>query len=535
MLCTGARSEREGVLEAVIEEAIVRKARSVLRSRRLEFASAIKNSERYRKRTGLVPGTPSANNPDWWSFHPHFDPVYCIRHARFLSKVIWRKLQSSMYRPVPAIQFDIPKPDGSSRKIMAFTIPDSALANVVHRQATKRNLSLFSRFSYAYRPDQNIFDAILNLDRSLEGPKSYIIQYDFSKYFDTIDHSYLRNVLFERQTFLLPSAERHAIDAFLNHEYCHVTSYRNGIFDEREQGVPQGSSLSLFLSNAAAHELDVALEKLSGTFVRFADDVVAVAHSYSDSLAISAAFRAHCKSAGLKINFNKSPGILLFGGTPEREKRTFVVDNDDGDKLKTISNIDYLGHSITPVGVTIPDKSVKKIKARISSLIYKHLFLHRRGASGAFNPDRVGVGFGDWDLVTCINEIRKYIYGGLREAHVANFLADDAKPPFMRGLMGFLPLITDPEQLIALDGWLLNVMRRAQRERVRVLHNHFGTVTSRLTGNDLITGGWYNYPLINNDASLPSFVRAWRVARKYYKRYGLSGIEPPRYYSLANY
>ncbi|MBY0581868.1 MAG: hypothetical protein K2P68_02980 [Sphingomonas sp.] len=522
-------------MQELIEEAIVRKARSVLRNRRIARASAFKNADRYRKRTGLVPGIPSEADPAWWSYHPHFDPAYCVRHARFLSRTIWRKLQDNLYHPVPAIQFDLPKPDGSSRKVMAFAIPDSALANVIHRKATKRNLNLFSRLSYAYRPDQNVFDAILNLSRSLDAPKSYVIQYDFSKYFDTIDHSYIRKVLFERQSFLLPEAERNAINAFLEHEYAHIKTYNDNVFDVRQEGVPQGSSLSLFLSNAAAHELDLALEKLNGTFVRFADDVVAVAHSFSDALAISGAFRTHCKSAGLGINYNKSPGILLFGGTPERERRTFVIDTDDGDQLTTISNIDYLGHSITTDGVEIPVKSIKRIKARISSMIHKHLFLYRRGTGGAFNPTRVGPGFGDWDLVTCINEIRKYMYGGLRESHIAGFLNDDAKPPFMRGLMGFLPLITNPQQLMALDGWLLSVIRRAQRERVRVLASSFGVPTPRLSKDQVITGGWYDYPLITNDASLPSFVRAWRASRKYYRRYGLAGIEPPRYYSLTDY
>ncbi|RYF48669.1 MAG: hypothetical protein EOO38_09615, partial [Cytophagaceae bacterium] len=217
-------------MQELIEEAIIRKARSVLRNRRIERASAFKNADRYRKRTGLVPGIPSEADPAWWGYHPHFDPAYCIRHARFLSRTIWRKLQDNLYHPVPAIQFDLPKPDGSSRKIMAFAIPDSALANVIHRKATKRNLSLFSRLSYAYRPDQNVFDAILNLSRSLDASKSYIVQYDFSRYFDTIDHSYIRKILFERQLFLLPEAERNAISAFLEHEYAHITTYNNNVF-----------------------------------------------------------------------------------------------------------------------------------------------------------------------------------------------------------------------------------------------------------------------------------------------------------------
>ena len=522
-------------MQELIEEAIVRKARSVLRNRRIERATAFKNADRYRKRTGLAPGAPSEADPMWWSFHPHFDPAYCLRHARYLSRTIWRKLQDNLYHPIPAIQFDVPKPDGSARKVMAFAIPDSALANVIHRKATKRNLNLFSRLSYGYRPDQNVFDAILNLSRSLDASKSYAVQYDFSKYFDTINHSYLKQILFERQLFLLPEAERNAINAFLQHKYDHVTTYTNNVFDVRQEGVPQGSSLSLFLSNAAAHELDLALEKLNGTFVRFADDVVAIAHTYSDALAISGAFRNHCKSVGLRINYEKSPGILLFGGTPEREKRTFVIDTDDGDHVTTISGIDYLGHSVTTEGVRIPAKALKRIKRRISSLIHKHLFLHRRGPTGALNAARVGAGFGDWDLVTCVNEVRKYIYGGLREAHISGFLNDHSKPPYMRGLMGFFPLITNSNQLIELDGWLLSVFRRAQRERVRVLAANFGVATPRLTKQEILGGTWYNYPLIANDASLPSFVRAWRAARKYYRRYGLAGIEAPRYYSLTDY
>jgi retron-type reverse transcriptase len=521
-------------VQEIIEQAIVRKARAVLRKQRIDKASAHKYAQRYLKRTGAAPGTPSVNDPTWWANHPHFNPRYCISHAKYLSRTIWRKLQEGTYEPVPAIQFDIPKPDGSTRQIMAFTIPDSALANVIHKNATKRNINLFSSYSFAYRPDKNVFDAILNLKRSLEGSKSYIIQYDFSKYFDSIDHAYLLKIASNKEVFILSDAERVAISAFLRHTYSNVTQYQFGIFDERISGVPQGSSLSLFLSNAAAHELDMSLERQNGIFVRFADDVVAVTHSYKDALAVAARFRAHCKSAGLSINYKKSPGIMLFGGSPEREKRQFTLDTDDGAKLKTIKEIDYLGHRISATGIGLPPKSIKRIKRRIASIIYKHLFLHRRGAGGLFNPTRVGTGFFDWDLVTCINEIRSYIYGGMREAQIVAFLENDVKPPFIRGLMGFFPLTTDVQQLKDLDGWLLNVFSRAQRERNHVT-TAFGHPTRTLIKAEIISGSWYNYPGIANDMTLPSFVRSWRASRKYYLRYGLSNIQAPSYYSIVSY
>jgi RNA-directed DNA polymerase len=521
-------------LREALEKEIVRKSKSILRQQKLNHAGLKKNAERYKKRTGLAPGNPNFSDPDWWSFHPHFDPKYCISHAKYLSTVIWKKLKDRLYSPVPAIQFDIPKPDGSTRPIMAFAIPDSALANIIHKNATARNGNLFSSNSFAYRNDKNVFDAILHVMRSLDRPKSYIIQYDFSKYFDSIDQAYIEKIIGDKSLFLLSHAERAAMSAFLKHEYESVKTYQNNVFSERNRGVPQGSSLSLFLSNIASHQLDLALENQNGTFVRFADDVVAITQSYTDALAVADQFRIHCQRAGLKINYEKSPGIMLFGGTPDREKRDFTIDRDDVSHLETIDHIDFLGHRVHVDGVSLPEKSRKRIKAKISSIVHKHLFLHRRGANGAFDASRIGVGFSDWDLVTCINEIRKYIYGGLRESHLTDFLDNDEKLPFIRGLMAFFPLHSLAGELKSLDGWLANTLLRAQAERVKVLANH-GHVISRLSAKQMLDGSWYNYPLIKNDATMPSFVRAWRAARKYYFRYGLEGIRPPSYYSLLTY
>jgi RNA-directed DNA polymerase len=521
-------------LKEALEKEIIRKSKSILRQQKLNQAGLRKNAERYQKRTGLLPGPPDFSDPDWWSYHPHFNPKYCIAHAKYLSKVIWRKLKDQRYAPIPAIQFDIPKPYGSARQIMAFAIPDSALANIVHKNATARNANLFSSNSFAYRSDKNVFDAILHVIRSLNRPKSYVIQYDFSKYFDSIDQGYIEKIIGDKSLFLLSYAERSAMAAFLKHEFEGVKTYKNNVFSERDKGVPQGSSLSLFLSNIASHQLDLALENQNGTFVRFADDVVAITHSYTDALAVAEQFRIHCQRAGLTINYEKSPGIMLFGGTPDRERRDFTIDRDDGSALEIIEYIDFLGHRVHVNGVSLPEKSRKRIKAKISSIIHKHLFLHRRGAGGAFNSARIGVGFLDWDLVTCINEIRKYIYGGLRETHISDFLDNDEKLPFIRGLMAFFPLHSLADELKSLDGWLSSALLRAQAERVKVLAAHGHTI-SRLSSKELLEGSWYNYPLIINDASTPSFVRAWRAARKYYFRYGLDGIRPPSYYSLLTY
>lgn len=521
-------------MQEQLEEAIIRKARAILRDQRIASSTKKKNAGRYTKRTGLEAGSPIIIDPRWWAYHPHFNPAYCIKHARYISRTVWKKLQEGKYKPTPALQFDIPKPDGSSREIMAFSIPDAALANVMHRSITARNINLFSSHSYAYRPDKNVFDALLHIKRSLTHPKSYVVQYDFRKYFDSIDHGYLRKIIGNKELFLLTSAERTAIEAFLVHEYAHVNTYTKKEFLHRTVGVPQGCSLSLFLSNAAAHELDLALERQNGTFARFADDVVAVAYSYTDAKNIAFQFRTHCKLAGLKINYEKSPGILLYDNGIDRDHRSFFVDQDDGAELEIIESFSYLGHNIHANGISLSDRAKQRIKRRISEVIYKHLLLHRRTASSAINKERVGNGFYDWDLVTCVNEIRRYLYGGLHESQIDDFLNNSNKLPFVRGLLAFYPLITDPSLLIELDGWLKNALWRGIRERNRVLALH-GITQPKITLAQLVDGTWYNYKEINNDTRLPSFVRGWRAARKYYLRYGLKSIDAPSYYSLISH
>lgn len=521
-------------MQELIEKALIRKARSALRRHQAGIATSRKYASKYSKRTGLAPGAPRIIDPSAWGLHPHFDPKYCIKHARFLSRTIWRKIQSGDYAPVPAVQYEIEKPGGGVRVIMAFAIPDAAVANVVHRASTRRNINILSSNSFAYRPDKSVFDAIINLRRSVTGSKVYIVQYDFSKFFDTIDQDYISRIISDRRNFLLSDAERVVAHAFLRHRFARVADYPSGQYETRSAGVPQGSSMSLFLSNATGHALDLSLERMNGSFVRFADDVVAVTQTYTDALRVAEEFRAHCAAAGLRINREKSPGIRLLGGSSELEKRTMVIDNDDIADLKTIDYIDYLGHRLRHDRVELPEKSINRIKRRISSIIHKHLFLYTRGAHSVMAADRVGPAYFDWDFVTCLNEIRKYIYGGLGERQIQQFLHNNQKPPGIRGLMGFMPLLTNRRQLEQLDGWLLNILARAQRERTRVAASH-GYALPRLTRAQIIDGSWYTFGAIAQDSAAPSFVRAWRAARKFYFRYGLVGIEPPAYYSMIDY
>ncbi|MGN6516973.1 MAG: hypothetical protein ACTHLR_14160 [Rhizomicrobium sp.] len=166
----------------------------------------------------------------------------------------------------------------------------------------------------------------------------------------------------------------------------------------------------------------------------------------------------------------------------------------------------------------------------MSKIIYLHLLRSPR-ALKLFSKRRIDGDFHDWDLVTCLNEIRRYVYGELYESQINAFIENDIRLPKVRGLMSFYPLVDSPEQLVQLDGWLLSVVSRALREREKSLHA-IGYSYERPSLKELLNGEWYKHAAIKNETQLPSFVRGWRAARKYYFRYGVKNIVPPSYYSI---
>ncbi len=521
-------------MEDAIKNAIEHQAKKLLeRDKKIRY-SAVKFERRYKLRTGrdAIPGTHRA--PRHWSLHNHFNPIYCIRHSKFLARVIWRKILTRQYKVEPAILYKIAKDGGGYREIMVFSIVDSAIANLFNRKLRDRNRNILSSFCYSYRNDRGLFDAVLQLSSLLKSEKAYVVQFDFSKYFDSIKHDYV-NFVIERNFFVISPTERFIIEKFLDHEFAEFTNYRNGQFKRRTKGTPQGCSLSLFLSNIAAHELDKALERTNGAFVRFADDIVCVTYNHDDALNVVEHFRRHCHYSGIAINYEKSPGIAQLLPSAAGDKRWAFVNEGDVGKIKSIKEFDYIGHKFTRDHVKISTKGIKRIKRHISKTIYIHL-LHNPRSRGQFSTDRVGGLFYDWDLVTCINEIRRYINGGLKERDLKRFLEQNIRIRKFKGLMSFYPLVTSHEQFSELDGWLVGVLRRALKERSRTLAARFGVSYVPLTEAEIISGLWYNYNnSIDLETNAPSFVLAWRAARKSFKQYGLIDFEQPSYYSALKF
>jgi hypothetical protein len=454
-------------MEDAIRKAIEFQAKKLLRrEEKIRFAK-----KKYQRRHKLRTGTPGAvgtyREPRVWGVAPHFDPKHCISHSKYLAHVIWQKIRERSYKPQPAVRYRIAKDSGGFREIMVFSIPDAAVSNLFYRRLRDKNRNLFSPFSYAYMKERGLFDAVIQLDSYLNYGKRFIIQFDFAKYFDSIDRKYIE-YLFDKTNFNISETEKYILRSFLIHKIHDAKNYVVGPSEVRRLGVPQGSSLSLFLANIAGHELDRRLESTNGQFVRFADDVVAITSSHDDALRVQDAFDEHCKYSGIKINHEKSPGISLLKSDIKSERRTFYVNDGDGDDITHIEDFDYIGHNFSNAGIGLSIRGFKRTKRRISKIIYLHL-LYSAKKFNAVDMTRVMGAHFDWDLVTCVNEIRKFIYGGLRHSEVVSFVEGNSKIGKMRGFIGFCPLMDRVEQFRELDGWLVNVLRRALSERYRLI------------------------------------------------------------------
>jgi retron-type reverse transcriptase len=479
-----------------------------------------KTQAKYRKKFTVRTGIPAKLGwPKSATYsHRHYDPSHCIRNANAQATAIWNKVLNGTYIPTAAVRYEIPKPQGGFREIMAFSIPDAALANVLFRAARDRNAKRMSPYSYAYSPQKNVFDAILALKQFEPDGKLIAVQIDFQKYFDSIPRGYLESCIDDEKQISLTPHERFVFKRLLIHQFGSKEAFWLSNFKKRHRGTPQGNSVSLLLANLANDSLDRKLAREAGRFVRFADDVVGLCDSHDDAERMARCFERHCETSGLVINRGKSPGITAVSIHQQ--------------EIRTIDEFKYLGYSISNEALRIPTSKVEAYKQKYSRL--SHIYLIHPLKFG-FNNTRASATAGyDWDLLGLISEMRRSIYGGLDEKDIQDFLLNGKKLKAMRGLMGFYSLLEDKKRLQELDGWMANHIRRVMVERNKILSATYSANCPCPNNLSLINGKWLNLGAWTGDpneveAGLPSFVRGWRAARKHYLTFGLEDVEPPQY------
>jgi len=473
------------------------------------------NRRRYEKRSGVIGATPATFKPAHWEADPQFNPFFVRARVRTFSHTLAKKVSLGTFLPRPALVVKVPKPSGGYREISISTVPDAAVSYWLGHRLIERNSYRFSSYSYAYRADRNAHHAIVHLMGKIRrSARLFVLEYDFTKYFDSIRHDYLEYVLSKH--FLISDRELRLVQAMLGAPRAHsVASYSAGKFSVPHVGVPQGSNISLFLANVACFELDREIEEVGVTFARYADDTLILCDTYEKADACAKLLQAHGDRSGTQINFEKSPGVSL-------------LTNDANAEVRPKRSVDYLSHNLSFGGVRLAPKAIRRMKARAARIIYQNLLLQPKRA--AFNPARCGLGFRDWDLVTCVNELRRYVYGRVTEQALSLALSGIGPVHVTLCAMSFYPTVDESGEagFRALDGWMVDILERAYALRVKLLAGH-GVHATPIAAPQLIDGSWYAFPSVAVETRLPSFWRSWRYVQRAANVYGLDHFPGPSY------
>ena len=340
------------------------------------------NLNRAYKRVKANKGAPGV---DGMTVDEAFD--YFREHGRELRE----RIKSGKYTPKPARRVEIPKPDGRMRKLGIPTVIDRTIQQAISQKLMPVYEPLFADGSYGYRPGRSAKDAIRKVKEYAEQGYTYAVELDLSKYFDTLDHVLLLNLL-RREI-----KDERVIQLIKRYLKSGVMEY--GVVKETEEGSPQGGNLSPLLANIYLNEFDQEFKKRGVPCIRYADDIVLLAKSRRASERLLETSTKYLEGTlKLTVNKEKSKAVSVFA----------------------IRNFKFLGFCLGKNGkgiyIRVHAKSMQKFKDNLRTLssrksvqsIKPALARIKRCASGWLNY------YGIADMKNPIEELNQWLCHRIR-------------------------------------------------------------------------------------------------------------------------
>lgn len=217
------------------------------------------------------------------------------------------RAKNGSYRAPPVKRVHLPKNETETRPIGMPTVEDKVLQRAVKMLLEPVYEGDFLDCSYGFRPGRSTHQALEALREALKAKDGgWVLDVDVRKFFDTIPHQRLREVLSRRIG--------DGVIRKLIHKWLKAGVWEAGEVTHPEAGTPQGGIISPLLSNVFLHEvLDGWFEaeakpKLRGTaeLIRYADDFVVVCERRDDAEALLAQVTARFASYGLAVHPDKT-------------------------------------------------------------------------------------------------------------------------------------------------------------------------------------------------------------------------------------
>lgn len=220
-------------------------------------------------------------------------------HLRTNGEQLRESVRNQSYKPMPVKRVEIPKEDGSMRKLGIPTVTDRMIQQAVAQVLTPIYERKFHENSYGFRPGKNAQQAVLKAVEYMNEGYNWIVDIDLEKFFDTVSHDKLISILNKE---IKDGRTLSLIRKFL------VSGVMVGEqMEETEVGTPQGGNISPLLANVILNELDWELEKRGLKFVRYADDCIILVKSQKAAMRVMDSVTRYIEAKLLlKVNRKKS-------------------------------------------------------------------------------------------------------------------------------------------------------------------------------------------------------------------------------------